>query len=121
MVSPNNDQSCWEKAHTLYIPKGLFRANTSLANQDWRGEKKLKFVNALVSSDIYNAKRMAMGHTAIKRGGCGSRLAGRKDAESKKANSSHKAGDLVIFDSDDSEEAAEHKDDLSMLESSPER
>ena len=84
-----------------------------MANQDWRGEKKVKFVNASVSSDIYNAKRMAMGHTAIKRGGRGSRLAGRKDAESKKANSSHKAGgDLVIFDSDDS---------LSMLESSPER
>ena len=121
-LAPNNEQSCWEKAHTWYIPKGLFRANASLANQDWRGEKKLKFVNASVSSDIYNARRMAMGHTAVKRGGRGSRPAGRKDAKSKKGKSKYNPGDLVIFDSDDSEalayivakKADEQKDDLSM-------
>ena len=87
-----------------------------MANQDWQGEKKLKFVNATVSSDIYNAKRLAMGYTAIKRGG---RPAGMKHHKSKKGKSKYKPGDLVILDSNDSEAlayevATELKDDLSM-------
>ena len=119
-LAPNNGQSCWDKAHRLYIPKGLFRENTSLANQDWHGEKKVKFVNATVSSDIYNAKRTAMGYKVIKRGGCGSRPTGKKHRDSKTGKSDNKPGDLVIVDSDDSEALAslvadeQVKDDESM-------
>jgi hypothetical protein len=31
-MAPNNSMSCWEKAHTFYIPRGLFRGGASMVN-----------------------------------------------------------------------------------------
>jgi hypothetical protein len=54
-MAPNNSMSCWEKAHSFYIPKRLFLAGTShQLNQEWSSSNdKMKFVNAALSSDCY--------------------------------------------------------------------
>ena len=63
--------TCWEKAHTFYIPRGLFLTGTGdPINQELsKKEKKLKFVNIAKSGECYLAKRAAFGLTPIKRGG----------------------------------------------------
>ena len=61
--------SCWEKAHSFYIPNGLFKVDASKVNQDWGGEQKLRFANAKVSSDIYTRKRVAFDLRPVKCGG----------------------------------------------------
>jgi hypothetical protein len=69
-MAPNDDMSCWEKAHSFYIQRGLFKkASANEVNQDWNSSIKLKFVNAAVSSDCYTAKRRAFGLEPMKRGG----------------------------------------------------
>jgi hypothetical protein len=62
--------SFWEKAHSFYIPRRLFKADTSELNQEWTSIKKLKFVTAaMMSSECYSAKRRAFGLAPMKRGG----------------------------------------------------
>ena len=69
-MAPNHSMSCWEKAHSFYIPRGIFKkASAREVNQDWWGKDKLRFVNIAVSSDAYNAKRVAFDLSVIKRGG----------------------------------------------------
>jgi hypothetical protein len=70
-MAPNTAMSCWEKAHSFYIPKGLFVAGTSHhVNQEWSSSNnKLKFVHAAVSSECYVTKRKAFGLPPVKRGG----------------------------------------------------
>jgi hypothetical protein len=71
-MAPNNSMSCWEKAHSFYIPKGLFLPATSQqVNQEWdaSGKDKMQFVNVALSSELYVAKRRAFGMAPIKRGG----------------------------------------------------
>ncbi len=66
-MAPDDSMSCWEKAHSFYIPKGLFvLAGTC---QEWSSNEKLKFVNVAVSSECYKAKRRAFGLAVIRRGG----------------------------------------------------
>jgi hypothetical protein len=68
-MAPDGDtMSCWEKVHRFYIPKGLFKASGTEQNQEWNSTKKLKFVNAAVSSECYTAKRRALGLTPMKHG-----------------------------------------------------
>ena len=68
-MAPNNSMSCWEKAHSFYIPNGLFLVGAREVNQDWSSKEKLKFVNVAVSAECYLAKRRAFGLTTMKRRG----------------------------------------------------
>jgi hypothetical protein len=102
-MAPNKTMSCWEKAHSFYIPNGLFTASPRVANQDLGGDSKMRFVNVKVSSDIYNKKRAAFGAEAVKRGGPRGRS---KKGCKKLTKSGYFTGDLVVLDSDDSEALA---------------
>jgi hypothetical protein len=66
-MAPDDSMSCWEKAHSFYIPKGLFVAGP--CHQESSSKEKLKFANAAVSSECYLAKRRAFGLAVIKHGG----------------------------------------------------
>jgi hypothetical protein len=66
-MAPNDSMSCWEKAHSFYVHRGLFKACMSLLNQGWTTTNKLKFVNAAMSSECYSGKRRAFGLGAMKR------------------------------------------------------
>ena len=97
-LAPDDSMSCWEKAHRFYIPKGLFKASASkVQGPGQSNDKRMKFVNASVSSDIYRAKRIALGAAPIRRGG---------HTKRKTRKSKGTAGDLVIMNDDDSEELA---------------
>jgi hypothetical protein len=65
-MAPNDDMSCWEKAHS-FITTGLSRRQER-GKSGLNSSIKLKFVNAAVSSDCYTAKRQA-GLEPMKRGG----------------------------------------------------
>ncbi len=64
-MAPDDSMNCWEKAHTFYIPKGLFSAGESIKNVN----EKLKFGNVALSSECYLAKRRALGLAPTNRGG----------------------------------------------------
>ena len=83
----------WKKAHSFYIPNGLFKVDASKVNQDWGGEQKLRFVNAKVSSDIYTRKRVAFDLRPVKHGGS---IAGCKRTKPKQYH---------LVDKDDDSEA----------------
>jgi len=57
-MAPNDSISCWEKAHSFYIPRGLFSAGASIKD---RNQEKLKFGNIALSNECYLAKRKALG------------------------------------------------------------
>jgi hypothetical protein len=60
-MAPNDSMSCWEKAHSFYIPKGLFKAGMSKLNQEWTSSNKLKFVNAAMSKEnVYLANALEL-------------------------------------------------------------
>ncbi len=64
-MAPDDSMSCWEKAHSFHIPKGLF-----LPGKEWSSDNdKLKFANAAMSSECCLAKRRAFGLAPAKRGG----------------------------------------------------
>ena len=90
--------SCWEKAHRFYIPRGLFRTSKSGLQMPGQSNNRLIFVNVLLSSECYAAKRMAFCEVVGKRGG------GRKTRKARKAKGT--PGDLVVMDDDDSEASA---------------
>jgi hypothetical protein len=97
-MAPNDSMSCWEKAHSFYIPRGLFKAGVCLLNQEWTTTKKLKFVNAAMSNECYSGKRRAFGLGAMKRGG---------NSQCKTPKSKGTPGDLLLLDNDsDSDEWA---------------
>ena len=71
-MATNNSMSCWEKAHSHCIPKGLFlQATSQQVNQEWdaSGKDKMQFVNVALSSELHVAKRRAFGMAPTKRGG----------------------------------------------------
>jgi hypothetical protein len=53
VARPNDSMSCWEKAHTFYIPKGLFLAGVIDINQERSSKEKLKFAKVALSSECY--------------------------------------------------------------------
>ena len=65
MAPTNDSMSCWEKAHSFYIPRGLFLAGASIKD---RNQEKLKFGNAAVSSEHCLAKSRAFGLAPTWRG-----------------------------------------------------
>ena len=67
-LAPNPSMTCWQKAHAYYIPRGLFSEDGIGQTQNWHGTDNLRFVNASVSSDCYNKKRVAFGNTPVRRG-----------------------------------------------------
>jgi hypothetical protein len=75
--APNTETTCWEKAHKFYIPQGLFRNHVHEIN----GSDK-SFQCCIVSSQLYNAKRLALGEEVVKRG----RSSGGKIKETKNPN-----------------------------------
>ena len=70
--APNKEWTCWEKAHKFYIPQGLFRNNVAKLD-----ESNPSFQCTMVSSQLYNAKRRALGEELVKRG----RPSGAKNKE----------------------------------------
>jgi hypothetical protein len=80
--APNTEWTCWEKAHKFYIPQGLFRNMVPKLNGS-----NVSFQCAVVSSQLYNAKRLALGEEVVKRG----RTSGRKNKQTKNQNK-RKAG-----------------------------
>jgi hypothetical protein len=75
--APNTEWTCWEKAHKFYIPQGLFRNHVPKLN----GRNK-SFQCCIVSSQLYNAKRLALGEEIVKRG----RSSGGKNKGTKNRN-----------------------------------
>ena len=63
-MAPDHSMTCWEKAHSYYIPKGLFKQDCVAINWD-----NLKFQNARISSNLYSRKSSALGKVPCKRGG----------------------------------------------------
>jgi hypothetical protein len=100
-MAPNDAISCWEKAHSFYIPRGLFKkAGANEVNQDWNSYSRLKFVNAAVSSDCYTAKRRAFSLEPMKRGGISKQ-------KTPKSNGSP-GNQVLVLDSDNSEDELAH-------------
>ncbi len=63
-MAPEHSMTCWQKAHSFYIPRGLFKKDYKTIDWD-----DLKFQNACVGSDLYKEKCLAFGKAPIKRGG----------------------------------------------------
>ena len=60
--APSEGLSCWDKAHKIYIPGGLFcNAPTPIKQSELMNESKLKFQNVLLSSSLYKKRCRAFG------------------------------------------------------------
>ena len=68
--APREDMSCWEKAHSYYLPQGLFKVKKGppMLVADLQKNEKPDFSRLAVGCGLNRQKNVALGYPAVRRG-----------------------------------------------------